>query len=149
MAANPVPEGYGGVIPYLIVHEVPRLIEFLARVFGATLVRRHDRPDGDVMHAEVRVRDSIIMMGGAGGQWTPVPAALYLYVDDVDAVYARALEAGATSLTEPADQFYGDRTAGVKDPSGNTWFLSTHIEDVPEDEMMRRSKAAMEQGSGG
>jgi PhnB protein len=145
MAVKPIPDGYGGVSPYLIVHEVPRLIEFISRVFGGTVVRRHDSPDGGIMHAEVRIGDSIVMMGSAGGEWTPVPAALYLYVTDVDAVYRKALEAGATSLTEPADQYYGDRMAGVKDPSGNTWFISTHVEDVADEEMARRGAEAAQQ----
>lgn len=140
MPVDKIPAGYSGVMPYLIVPEVPRLIEFLSRVFGGTVVRKHERPGGEVMHAEVRIRDSIVMMGSAGGPWEPIPAALYLYVEDVDAVYGRALAAGATSLSEPSDQFYGDRTAGVKDPSGNTWFISTHIEDVSEDEMIRRGR---------
>jgi len=99
-------------------------------------------PDGSVRHAEVRIGDSHVMMGEAGGEWTPMPAGIHLYVEDCDAIYRRALQAGGTSLREPADQFYGDRSAGIKDPCGNSWWIATHIEDVPPAEIERRAKAA-------
>ncbi|MBZ5496966.1 MAG: VOC family protein [Acidobacteriia bacterium] len=95
-----------------------------------------------VQHAEAKIGDSIIMMGEAQGEWKPKPATLYVYVDDVDAVYRRALQAGATSLREPANQFYGDRSGGVQDESGNQWWIATHIEHVTPEEMARRAQAA-------
>jgi PhnB protein len=85
------------------------------------------------------------MVGEAGGEWEPRPSAMSLYVSDTGATYKRALQAGATSLREPAEQFYGDRSAGVKDPAGNYWWIATHQEDVPPEELKRRAEAAMRQ----
>lgn len=144
MAVAPIPQGSPRISPYLVVPGVDRLIVFLSDAFDATLVMRHDTPEGNVMHAEVRVGDSVIMMGEAGAEWTPIPAALHLYVEDVDATHARAVAAGAASLAAPADQFYGNRMAHLQDPSGNTWFLATRIEEVPEDELARRLRIEME-----
>lgn len=142
MPVKPIPEGYHTVTPYLTVPGVARLIEFLKQAFGAEEKERMARPDGAVMHAEVRIGDSMVMLGEPSGNFSPMPAMIYLYVDDTDAAYRRALEAGATSMMEPADQFYGDRNAGVKDPSGNLWWIATHKEDVPPEEMKRRAEAA-------
>ncbi len=105
-------------------------------------------PDGTVRHGEVRIGDSIVMVGEASAQHKPMPTTLYLYVTDTDATYRRAIQAGATSLTEPADQFYGDRNAGVEDPCGNQWWIATHVEDVAPEEMKRRSEAFMKQSHG-
>jgi PhnB protein len=127
------------------VHGVPKLIDFLKNVFVATEVERMTQPDGTVRHAEVKIGDSIVMMGEAGEQWKAMPAMLYVYVKDVDATYKKALAAGATSVREPADQFYGDRSCGVQDASGNQWWISTHIEDVAPEEMQKRAKAAAQQ----
>lgn len=136
---NPVPRGYHTVTPYLTVNGVARLLDFLQQAFDATVIERMDGPDGNVMHAEVRIGDSVVMMGDAGGRYPAAPSTLYLYVPDCDALYKRAIDAGATSISEPADQFYGDRHGGVTDPSGNHWYIATHIEDVPPDEMQRRA----------
>jgi PhnB protein len=138
---QPIPEGYHSVTPYLVVSGAPRVIEFLERTFHASEISRHTRPDGSIMHAEVRVGDSIIMIGEATGEWPAMPSGLYVYVEDVDAAYRRALQAGATSIAEPKDQFYGDRSGGVKDPSGNTWWIGTHVEDVSPEELERRQQA--------
>lgn len=138
-----VPEGANTVSPYLIGQGIPRLIQFLKQAFGAVEVERFDLPDGSVMHAAVRLGDSVVMMGEGGGQWKPMPAALHLYVEDCDATYKRALEAGATSVREPADQFYGDRNAGVTDPSGNQWWISQRIEDLTPAEIRRRHQEMM------
>jgi uncharacterized glyoxalase superfamily protein PhnB len=135
---NP-PDGYHSVSPYLLTPDVNGLIAFLRESFGAAEVERHQRPDGSIGHAEVRIGDSIVMMGGAQPDWPPSPAHLYVYLDDVDAAYARALRAGGTSVREPALQYYGDRMGGVKDPFGNTWWIATHVEDVAPDEMARRA----------
>jgi PhnB protein len=141
MAVKPIPEGFHTVTPYLLVTDARRLIEFLKQAFGAELVHLSTRPDGGVMHAQVRIGDSPVMMGEVTGEWKPMLGSLYLYVPDTDAVYRRALQAGGTSVMEPADQFYGDRNAGVKDPVGNVWWIGTHIEDVSEEEMARRVQA--------
>src|SRR5262249_41107187 len=100
-------------------------------------------PDGTVMHAELRVGDSVIMLGEAQGEWKPMAAALYIYVKDVDATFARAVRAGATSVKPVADQFYGDRNGSVKDAWGNLWSIGTHIEDVSANEIKRRMQAEM------
>lgn len=147
MAVKPIPEGYNTVTPYLIVKGVPALIDFLKQAFDAKEIERHSQPDGSVMHAEVKIGDSILMMGEAAGKWSPMPAGFYLYVTDTDAVYKRAMQSGATSVMEPMDQFYGDRNAGVKDPSGNQWWIATHKEDVSREELAKRAEAAMSQRS--
>lgn len=139
---RPIPEGYHSVTPYLLVTGVPHLLDFMKQAFGATERERQTSPDGSVRHAEVKIGDSMIMLGEARGEWKPMPAMLYLYVPDTDATYHRAVQAGARSLREPRNEFYGDRTAGVEDPSGNQWWIGTHVEDVTPEEMERRAKAA-------
>jgi PhnB protein len=143
MTAQFKPDGYHTVTPYLVANGVPKLIEFLQQAFGAEEISRHTNPDGSITHAEVKIGDSRVMMGEASEQWKAMPSMLHLYVEDTDATYKRALEAGATSVREPADQFYGDRSAGVQDHSGNQWWLATHIEDVTPEEMQARHEAAM------
>ncbi len=136
---KPIPDGYSSVTPYLAVRGANELIAFLEEAFGATA--RGDimrAPDGTVGHAELTIGDSLVMVGEAPGE--PAHAMLHLYVEDCDAVYKKALEMGGGSVSEPADQFYGDRTAGVLDPSGNQWYISTHVEDVAPDEMQRRAQ---------
>jgi len=139
---KPVPDGYHAVTPYLIIPQAAKLIDFLKTAFDAKEVERHAGPEGVIMHAELKIHDSIIMMGEAQGQWKPMPSMLCLYVTDADAVYKRAVEAGATSLEEPSNKFYGDRSAMIKDPSGNIWAIATHIEDVSPEEMRRRAQAS-------
>jgi uncharacterized glyoxalase superfamily protein PhnB len=127
-------------MPYLVVPGVARLIDFLTQAFGGELAHPpHTRPDGTIMHAQVRIGDSRVMMGEPMGEFTAMPTSLYLYVEDADAVYAQALQAGGTSIMAPADQFYGDRHGGVRDPSGNIWWIATHIEDVSPEELERRA----------
>jgi len=142
MAVKPIPDGYHNVTPYLVVPGVAGLIDFLKEAFGAVEEgERNVRPDGTVMHAALRIGDSPVMMGEPAGPFEAMPAVLHLYVADTDSTYKRALQAGAISLREPADQFYGDRNAGVKDMCGNIWWISTHKEDVPPEEMARRAEA--------
>lgn len=138
---KPVPEGYGTVTPYLTVKGAGKLIDFLKKAFGAQERFRMPGPDGTVAHAEVGIGDSIVMTGEGGGQWPIMPAQLYLYVDDCDRYYKQALAAGATSVREPADQFYGDRNAGVRDMCGSIWYMATHVEDVSGEELDKRMKA--------
>lgn len=138
---NYKPEGYPDVCPYLIVPDVAAQVEFLKAVFGGTTKEALRTEAGEVRHAEVRIGDSLVMMGKARGEWKPEAASVYVYVKDTDAAYRKALELGATSVMEPVDQFYGDRNAGVKDASGTTWWISTHVEDVSPEEMERRAQA--------
>jgi uncharacterized glyoxalase superfamily protein PhnB len=143
MAVKSIPDGFHTVTPYLVVSEVNTLLEFLKQAFDAQeLLSPLLRADGRVGHAEVKIGNSILMMGEPMGDRPPMPSSLYLYVRDTDAVYQRALQAGATSLMEPADQFYGDRSAGVKDAVGNQWWIATHQEDVAPDDMLERARAA-------
>ncbi len=142
VAVRPVPEGYHSVTPYLTVRGVARLSEFVKLAFDATEKGRFSGPDGSIMHAEVRIGDSMVMMGEPHGDVKPMPGMLHLYVSDVDETYRRAIAAGAKSLREPADQFYGDRSSGVEDMCGNQWWISTHVEDVSEEEMRRRMDSA-------
>ena len=132
-AAGPgrfVPEGLRTVNIYLHPKGTADVIEFLKRAFNAEEEARHESPQGTIVHAKIRVGDSILEMGEAHGPYQPMPTGIHLYVTDADAVYAQALQAGATSVSAPADQPYGDRFAHVKDPSGNSWFIATHIKDV-------------------
>lgn len=138
MAVKPVPDGYHTVTPYLIVPDVAALIGFLKEAFDAQERSQAKDAEGRIMHAEVNIGDSVIMMGESNEEFPPMPAMLHLYVEGVDAVYEQALAAGATSLREPTNEFYGDRSGGVQDAFGNQWWLATHVEDVSEEEMMRR-----------
>lgn len=138
MPVNPVPPGFHTVTPYLVVTGIAKLIEFVRQAFDAEVAVCSEMPDGRIMHAEIRIGDSMIMMGEANERHAAMPSCLYLYVADTDAWYQRALDAGATSLMAPANQFYGDRNAGVKDLCGNYWWIGTHVEDVPPDELERR-----------
>jgi len=137
------PENRPSVISYLVVEKPSKLIEFVKTVFGAELIDSSITPDGEIMHAEIRIEDSIIMMGQASEEWKAIPAMLYIYVPDTDSVYQKALDAGAVSVMEPSDQFYGDRNAGVKDENGNLWWIATHVEDVTPEEMARREQEFM------
>ncbi len=145
MPVKPIPDRYHTVTPYLLVAGAARLIDFLKSAFDAKECYRANRPDGGVMHAEITIGDSVIMMGEPMGEFQPMPCMVHLYVEDADAVYKQALKAGATTVQEPADQFYGDRSAGVKDMFGNLWWIATHKEDVAPEELERRAQTAMKQ----
>jgi PhnB protein len=151
MAVKAVPEGYHTVTPYLICKGAAAAIDFYKKVFGATELLRHDGPDGSIGHAEIKIGDSVIMLADefaeqkflspktVGG----TPVGLMLYVPDADAVFARALAAGATPHQPMEDKFYGDRSGSLLDPFGHMWTVSTHVEDVTPEEMGRRAEAAM------
>jgi len=147
MSVNPIPQGFHTVTPYLVVAGVAQLLDFVKGAFGAEVLERHARPDGVVMHAQVKIGDSRIMLGdptGATEEWQKaLPCALYLYVPDCDALYESAIRAGAKSLQAPADMFYGDRHGGVVDAWGNQWWIATHKEDVSPEELKRRAQAHM------
>lgn len=140
---KPLPAGHHTVMPHLVNENASRLIEFLKRVFDAYEINRLTGPDGRIIHAEMKIGDSLVMIGEASEEWKAMPASIIIYVDDVDATYHHALEAGAIPLRQPADQFCGDRSGGVKDLAGNHWWIATHIEDVPPDELKLRAERWM------
>lgn len=124
------PDGYNAVSPYLLVKDVRTVLDFLVHAFGATELRRQVDADGAIRHAEVRIGDSVLMVGFR--PWAELPvSSVHVYVEDVDKVYARALDRGAASLAEPRDLPYGDRSAGVRDEQGNYWWIGTRLQDCP------------------
>jgi len=137
---NPIPQDYGTVTPYLIVNGVPRLIDFLKETFHAEEKARINDKENHIGHAEVKIGNSMVMMADSTPQYTPIPSQLYVYVDNVDDTFKRGMKAGGTSEQEPTTQFYGDRTAAVKDPTGNIWWIATHVEDLSPQEMEKRMK---------
>ena len=140
MAVKSIPDGFHTVTPYITVRNADKVIAFLKAAFNAEM--DHDpikRPDGSVMHTQVRIGDSRVMIADEMEGMKATPSTLYLYVPDVDMVYQRAVKAGGETIMEPTDMFYGDRSGGVKDPSGNSWFVATHIEDVAPGEMAKRA----------
>jgi PhnB protein len=141
MAVKAIPDGYTAVTPYLIVKDVDKLLQFMKAAFNAQVKEEHRMPDGTVAHADVMIGGAHVMMGQAGGRWPEKLGSIMLYVPDADATYEAALQAGATSVHEMTTQFYGDRSGGVQDPSGVTWWISTHVEDVSPEELQRRMHA--------
>ncbi len=147
--AKPIPDGYHTVTPYLIIKGAAAAIDFYKRAFGAIELFRMGGPEGKVGHAEIKIGDSPIMLADENpemGALSPqtiggTPMSIMLYVEDVDAVFNQAIAAGAEQIRPVADQFYGDRTGGLKDPFGFQWWIATHIEDVPLEEMEERAKA--------
>ena len=123
------PDGYSTVSPYLVAAGVQGVIDFLKQTFGASELRRYENPDGSIMHAEVRIGDTVVMIGEAGPEFPAVPSNLHVYVDDVDATYRGALAAGGVPVQEPVRREGDpDRRGGVKDPAGNTWWIATQVE---------------------
>ena len=125
------PDTVQTVQAYLHPLSSARVVEFLQRAFDAEESGRYTSPDGVIQHTTVRIGDSTLEMSDARGDYQPMPSTFYLYVPDVDAAYASALKSGASAISPVADQSYGDRSGGVKDPFGNTWYIATHIRDVP------------------
>jgi PhnB protein len=154
MSVRPIPAGYHTATPYLTIGGVADALAFYKKAFGATETMRMPGPGGKVMHAEMKIGDSTIMMSDEFpemGARSPLtiggsPVTIMLYVEDADTVYDRAIAAGATAIRPVADQFYGDRSGGIKDPFGHNWHIATHKEDVSPEEMRRRMKAAMPTG---
>lgn len=151
MSVTPIPEGYPVVSPYLCVDGAEEAIAFYGAVFGATERMRIGAPEGKIGHAELAIGDSVIMLSDQMPEWGAVgpemvggtPVTMGVYVVDVDATFAKAIELGATSLRPVEDQFYGDRSGQFLDPWGHRWSVATHIEDVAPDEMERRAAAMM------
>jgi PhnB protein len=139
MPVNPIPDGFHTVTPYLVVKGATGLIDFLRKAFDAETLFMSKRPDGTVGHAQVKIGDSMVMLAEATPEYPASPCAIYMYVKDADALYKRAIQAGATSVMEPADMFYGDRNAGVKDATGMQWWIGTHIKEVSQEEVERIS----------
>ena len=150
MAVRPIPEGYSAVTPYLIVKGAAKALDYYSRAFGAKELMRFATPDGRVAHAEMQIGDSRIMLGDEmpeHGHRSPLSiggsgTGIMLYVDRVDDVFARAIAAGATAQQPVKNQFYGDRSGTLTDPFGHVWTISTHVEDVPAEELQRRMEAA-------
>ncbi|HEY9791041.1 MAG TPA: VOC family protein [Candidatus Obscuribacterales bacterium] len=144
MSVKPIPAGYHAVTPYLVVRNVSDEIEFLKKAFDAEVVLAVDSPDG-IKHAEVKIHDSMIMLGMAQGGKKPTCTMLYLYVPDCDATFSKAMKAGGEVIVRPKDQYYGDRSGAVMDSNGNEWWIATHTEDLSPEEIAKRAKAAHKQ----
>src|SRR5438132_153236 len=138
MTVKPVRDGFHTITPYLFVQGTARLVEFLTAAFDGKVTRDVQRPDGSTAHIEMQVGDSMLMLGEPIPEIGPMPTSIYLYVSDSDAVYARALRAGGISLFPVTTLPSGQRYGGVKDPSGNIWWIATNVEDVPLDEEQKR-----------
>lgn len=151
---NPIPEGYPRVTPYLIVDGASDAIDFYTSVLGATERMRMDAPGGRIGHAELEIGDSVVMLADENPEvnargpkaFGGSPVSLMVYVEDVDAVFGRALEAGAKELRPVENQFYGDRLGAFEDPFGHEWNVASHVEDVPPEEMEKRAAEAAQAG---
>lgn len=154
MTVKVIPDGYHSVTPYLSIKGAADAIEFYKRAFNATERMRLDMPGGEIGHAEIEIGNSAIMLADPceEGQFLNPQSlggssvGLHVYVEDVDALFAQAVAAGAEATEAVKDQFYGDRTGTLKDPFGHVWFLATHKEDLSEEEMKQRATAMFEQG---
>jgi PhnB protein len=150
MPVKPIPEGYHTVTSYLIIEGAADAIEFYQKAFGATELFRFPTPDGKIGHAEIKIGDSPIMLADAYPEMgyngpkslSGSPVSLMIYVDDVDTVFSRAVEAGATVKEAVSDKFYGDRMGTLIDPFGHVWHIATHKEDLSLEEMKKRAQGA-------
>jgi len=140
MPVNPIRAGFHSVTPYFFVQDAPRLIKFISEALGGVEVYHKERPDGSIIHAEMRLGNSMVMMAEAIDAFGPMPVSIYLYVTDSDLVYKKALEEGGISIFPIMTLPSGERYGGVKDPCGNIWWIATHVEDVSPEEEERRWK---------
>jgi PhnB protein len=138
--SEPIPQGFHTITPFLVLKDSVKFLGFIEKAFGGETTFLLKHKSGKLMHASARIGDSNIMLTDSDNKLPEAPAMLYLYVDDVDSVYQKALDAGAQSVREPVNEFYGDRSAGVKDKWGNQWWIATHVEEVDPDELERRAK---------
>ncbi len=153
MPVSPIPEGYHSVTPYLVMKNAAAAIEFYKKAFGAVELLRMAAPGGKIGHAEIKIGDSPVMladeypdMGFKGPESLGgTPVSLMIYVDDVDKIYPQAIAAGGKEVRPLQNQFYGDRSGTLTDPFGHVWTISTHVEDVPEEELAKRAEAAMKE----
>ena len=151
MSVQPVPEGYRTLIPYLAVDDAAKAIEYYKKAFGAEETGRMEAPGGKIGHAELKIGDSHVMLSDPFPQASTTPpkelggtsASIFMYVEDVDAVVQKAVDAGATVTMEVEDQFWGDRFGSITDPFGHIWSIATHVEDLTPEEIEERGKAAM------
>jgi len=149
MAVKAIPDGYHTLTPYLVCHAAADAIAFYEKAFGAVELVRMPGPGDAVMHAELRIGTSVLMLGDENperGALSPKtvggsPVSVFIYTEDVDALFARAVKAGAQGVAPPADMFWGDRFAQVVDPFGHSWAMATHTEDVSPEEMGKRMQA--------
>ncbi len=137
MAVNPLNDNYPRVSPFLMVADINEEVEFMKNVFDALEQERIELPDGTVRHVEMRIGDSVIMLGH--GPDLINDCMMYIYVENTHATYEKALKHGATPLMPPGEQYYGDINAGIRDPSGHSWWIATHFEDVGHEELNRRA----------
>jgi PhnB protein len=151
MAIQPIPEGYSTISPYLAVDDAAEAIEYYKKAFGAEETERMEAPGGKIGHAELKIGDSHVMLSDPFPQASTTPpkelggtsASIFMYVEDVDAVVQKAVDAGATVTMEVEDQFWGDRFGSITDPFGHNWSIATHVEDLTPEEIEERGKAAM------
>jgi PhnB protein len=151
MATQPIPEGYSTISPYLAVDDAAEAIEYYKKAFGAEETERMEAPGGKIGHAELKIGDSHLLLSDPFPQASTTPpkelggtsASIFMYVEDVDAVVQKAVDAGATVTMEVEDQFWGDRFGSITDPFGHNWSIATHIEDLTPEEIEERGKAAM------
>jgi uncharacterized glyoxalase superfamily protein PhnB len=159
MSKSPLPPGYHTVTPAIVVRDAAAAIDFYKRAFGAEEVDRMLGPDGSIMHAEIKIGDSVVMLGEENEQWgsksplstNGLPSSLHVYFDDADKAFKRALDAGATVRYPLEDAFWGDRYGKVTDPFGHEWGIATRVKDLSDEEMERAGKewmAKMAQTSG-
>jgi PhnB protein len=151
MRTKPIPDGYHTVTPFLAVHNGSEAIEFYKKAFGAKEMSRFMTPDGHMVHGEIKIGDSTIMLAEempdhhwqSPDKLNGFSAQMYLYVEDVDAFFKKAVAAGAKEVEPIKDQFYGDRSGALEDPFGHRWWVATHVEDVPQDELQKRAQESM------
>ena len=157
MSVKPIPDGYHSITPYLILSGAAQGLEFYQRAFGAVEVMRMDGPGGKVMHAEIRIGDSVVMLADEFPEMNAVspttlkgsPVSLMIYVENADSVFDQAIASGATVRRAVRNQFYGDRSGTLVDPFGHVWTVSTHMEDLTSEEIARRAEAMLQQPEGG
>jgi PhnB protein len=136
---KPVPDGYGTVTPWIISRDTAQLLDFVAKAFDATELARVPNDDGTIGHAEVRIGDSVVMMFDGRPEWPDTPAFLRLYIEDGDAVFRRALAAGASAVTQMTELFWGDRVGRVRDPLGNVWWIQERVAELTPEEIGQRA----------
>lgn len=128
---KPVPDDRPTVSPYLVVEDASGVLDFVEQAFRGTVIEKHLEPEGRVVHAEIRIGDSVVMVGESNDEWSGFKTMIHLYVPDVDDAYARAIAAGARSVRKPETMDYGDRSGGVEDPSGTQWWIATRVAERP------------------